>query len=436
MLALRFAVLLSLALLLFIGCKSADELYTEGQDLEIQGGHEAAALRYADALEKQPNLQKARGRLLEAGKIAVGQRLTRIEEAEDGGAWVEAADLHHGLDHLVGRAEDVGVTLPLPEDYAEQRRANFEAAVTTLLNEGDAEIERGDFASAISKYDRARGYEPTREDNEALALASADAYVAWSHADAAQGRFRSAYDHAGQALAFVPPGSAVAAQIVRLQTEALDLGGIRTALTPITRAADLGRDLPRGFLDALNDELEIERWTRPPPFVLVIEPALVRRALRDRGLAREPLRPREASDLGRDLDVDAVFAGEIDRFRRDVEEKKREERTARTQGGDRVTYLRIEDEVTLSAGVAFAIVDVQTRRTICEREVERSVRKRVARGEYGGNLRTLDLSRDERRLFDADESAVRERELEDELLDALTERVAEAAYECVLQGVR
>ena len=326
------------------------------------------------------------------------------------------------------------MVLPLPDGYAEQRRANFEAAITTLLDEGDAEIGRGDFASAIGKYDRARRYEPTREDEAALALASADAYIAWSQAAAARGEFRSAYDLAGQALAFVPPGSAAGAQIRRLQTEAIDLGSVRAALAPLRNSA--GRDLPRGFLTTLNDDLEIERWTRPPPFVLVIEPALVRRALRDLGLDREPLRPREAADLGRALAVDAVFAGEIERFRRVAEEKKREERTARTRSGDRATYLRIEDEVTLSATVSFEIVDVASRRPVCTRDVERSVQQRVVRGEYSGSLRTLDLDRDERRLFDADEIAEREREVEDALVDVLTVHVAEAAYACLLQGVR
>ena len=434
MLAARALSLFALALLFLVGCKSADELYTEGQDLELRGGYEAAAFRYADALEKEPNLQKARGRLLEAGKLAAESYRARLADAEATGRWVEAGDLYLGLDRLVGRAGEVGVALPLPADYAAQRRAGFEAAITTLLDEGSAAVERGDFSGAIQRYDRARRYAPTRDDETDLARASADAYIAWAEADAAQGRFRSAYDRAGQALAFVPPGSAAAAQIVRLQTEAIELGSVRAALAPLRNSA--GRDLPRGFLTALNDDLEIERWTRPPPFVLVIEPALVRRALRDLGLDREPLRPREAADLGRALAVDAVFAGEIERFRRDAEEKKREERTARTKGGDRVTYLRIEDEVTLSATVVFEIVDVASRRPVCEREVERSVQQRIVRGEYDGPLRTLDLDRDERRLFDADEIAEREREVEDALVDQLTVHVAEAAYACLLQGVR
>ena len=429
----RLASLFAL-LLLVAGCKSADELYSEGQDLELRGGYEAAAYRYADAVEKQPDLQKARGRLLEAGKLAVASYTARIDDAEVAGRWVDAGDLHFGLDRLAGRAAEVGVPLPLPADYAEQRRANFEAAVTTLLDEGAVATERGDFEGALAKYDYARRFGQTGSDEADLAEASASAYIAWAQAAASRGEYRASYDLAGQALGFVTPGSAAGAQIRRMQTTAIELGSLRAALAPVGNA--VGRDLPRGFLTALNDALDIERWTQPPPFVLVIEPALVRRGLRDLGLDREPLRTREAADLGRTLGVDAVFAGAIDDYRRVTEEKRREERTVRTRSGDRATYLRIEDEVTLSATVAFEIVDVASRRTVCAREVERSVQQRVERGEFSGSLRTLDLDRSERRLFDADEIAEREREIEDALIDVLTVHVAEAAYACLLQGVR
>jgi hypothetical protein len=96
-----------------------------------------------------------------------------------------------------------------------------------------------------------------------------------------------------------------------------------------------------------------------------------------------------------------------------------------------VTYERVEDEVTLSAVVVFDVVDTQTRASICEREVKRSVRGRIERGEYGGSIRTLDLDRDERYLFDPDEWAEQERELEDELLGDLAEHVAQVVFECL-----
>lgn len=430
---MRFALLPLVSVLFLVGCKSADEIYNEGQELELRGEFEAAAYHYADALEKEPGLQKARGRLLEAGKLAVGQRLSRVAEAEDAGDWVEAADHHRGLDGLVARAQHLGVTLALPADYAEQRRANFDAAVATLLDEGDAAVARGAFADAMRAYDRAGSYDPTPEATGLLADARLDATVAWAGADLAAGRYRAAFDRAGRALTFVPPGSAAAAQIIRLQTEALDRGSIRAAFAPI-QPSRVGRDLPRGFLDALGDELELDHWTQPPPFVLTLESALVRRALRDLGI-RGALDPRDTARLGYTLGVDAVFAGEIERFERTVTEKEREEKQARTQGGDRVTYTRIEDEVALAATVAFDIVEAGSGEVLCEREVERSARERIARGEYSGSLRTLDLSRSERRLFDVDARAEAEHDLENELIDALAERIADAAFDCLLAEV-
>ena len=428
---MRAVAFFLLGLLLLVGCKSADELYNEGQELELRGDYEAAAYLYADALEKDRDLQKARGRLLEAGKLAVGQRLTRIERAEEAGAWIEAADQHRGLDALVRTARGAGVTLPLPEGYAEERRANFDAAVAVLLDEGDTALERGDFAGAIARFEQARRYDPTPESAAMLADATLDATAAWAEADFAAGNYRAAYDRAGAALALAGPQSPLVPELAALRDEALVLGSARVAFFPLWQTVRAERDLPPGFLRALNDELELDAWGRPPLFVIGAEPSAVRRALRDFGASRSALSTREAAQVGRALDAHFAFAGEIDHFERSVEEREREERGAQTRGGDRVRYERVEDDVTLTARVVFEVIDTRSRDAICEREVEQSAQGRVEYGEYGGSIRTLDLSRSERRLFDPDEIAEQEREIEDELLDDLAERVAEAAFACI-----
>src|SRR5690606_27123032 len=117
---MRLLAPLLLALLLLAGCKSADELYNEGQALEMQGRHEAAVRYYAEALAKDPDLHKARGRLLEAGRVAVARALDRIAAAEAAGDWTAAGDAHLALDEIVGTAGRVGVPLPLAEDYPER----------------------------------------------------------------------------------------------------------------------------------------------------------------------------------------------------------------------------------------------------------------------------------------------------------------------------
>jgi tetratricopeptide (TPR) repeat protein len=428
---MRLAALLLFGLFLVAGCKSADELYNEGQALELRGDYEAAAYLYADALRKDRGLRKARGRLLEAGKVAVGQGLTRIDAAEDAGAWVEAADQHKRLDGLVRTAQGVGVTLPLPEGYAANRRANLDAAVAVLLDEGDDAVDRGDFARALARFDQARRYEPTPETAAVLAGATLDATAAWAEADFAAGNYRAAYDRAEAALALAGPQSPIVPELAALQNEALARGSVRVAFFPLWQTISAERDLPSGFLGALNDALDLDAWGRPPLFVIGAEPTAVRRVLRDFGSGRSRPRTREAAEIGRALDAHFAFAGEVERFEREVEEREREGRGAQTRGGDRVRYERVEDDVTLSATVTFDVIDTRTRDVVCEREVERSARGRVEYGDYDGSIRTLDLSRDERRLFDSDEVAEQEREIEDDLLDELAERVAEVAFDCL-----
>ena len=426
------ALLPFLFLLVLVGCKSADELYNEGQELEMQGQYEAAVRYYADALDKQPDLQKARGRLLEAGRTAVNAYLVDLDAAEQGGAWVEAGDLHLRVDGVTSIAGRAGIQIPLPGGYDERRAANFEAAITTLLNDGETLVARGAFPEALSGYDRARRYRPTPDDEAALADATLGAYTAWAEADLDAGRFRAAYDHAGQALAFVHPESLDAAELLGLQNEALELGSLRTAVAPLWRSSSVARTLPRSLRDALNDALELDYWTQPAPFVAMLEPVLVRRELRAFGLERETLDPSDAARVGRALGVDVVFAGEIDAFRREVDERKRETVRKQNRQGDRVSYDRIEEEVTLSARVAFEIVDVASQQILCAREVERSATTRIERGEYGGDVRNLGLDRGERALFDADDLEEQERDLERVLADDLARRVAERAFDCIL----
>lgn len=425
-----------LLLLVLIGCKSADELYNEGQRLEMEGQYEAAVRHYADALDKQPDLEKARGRLLEAGKVAVQGYLADLDAAEQEGAWVEAGDLHLRADGVAAVAGRAGVQLPLPDDYPARRAANFEAAITTLLDGGEALVARGAFADAIQGYDRARRYSPTMDDEAALADATLGAYTAWAEADLAAGRFRAAFGHTEQALALLPPESLAAAELVGLQNEVLERGSIRTAVTPLWRAGGgVARSMPRSFRDALNDALEIDYWIQPAPFVAMLEPVLVRRELRAFGLERETLDPREAARVGRALDVDVVFVGEIDAFNREVEEKERENITKQTRGGDRLTYSRVEEEVTFTANVTFEIVEVASQRVLCTRDTERALSTRIERGVYEGRVRDLGLTREERDLFDADALDDQERDLERRLADELARRVAEHAFDCIVRLV-
>jgi hypothetical protein len=323
------------------------------------------------------------------------------------------------------------VTLPLPPDYAANRRANFDAAVAVLLDTGDAAADRGDFADALARFDRARHYEPTPEVAAILADATLDATAAWAEADFAAGDYRAAYDRAAAALALAGPQSPLVPDLAALQNEALARGSVRVAFLPLWQTVRAERDLPSGFLRALNDDLDLDAWGRPPLFVIGAEPRAVRRVLRDFGTGRSRPRTREAAEIGRALDAHFAFAGEVERFEREAEEREREGRGAQTRGGDRVRYERVEDDVTLAATVTFDVIDTRTRDVVCEREIERSARGRVVYGAYGGGIRTLDLPRSERRLFDPDEIAEQEREIEDELLDELAASIADAAYDCL-----
>lgn len=429
---MRFALVLPLLLLTLASCKSADELYAEGEQLEQQGRYEEAVRFYADALAKKPSLRKAQGRLLEAGRTVVGNYVADLNRAESEGAWLEAGDLHLDIDRVVAMAARVRVSLPVPEGYTSRRRANFDAAITTLLDEGGLRVNNGGFERGLAAFDQARRYEPRLSQRIALDQAELGAYASWADAELAAGRFRAAYGHAEEALARAAPNTRAAELLIELQREAVLLGGVRTAPAPLARA---NRRIPDTLVEATNDALVLDQWPQAPPFVRVLEPTIVRRALRDLSLDRRALTDRQAARVGEMLGVEAIVSGEVHEYGRSATVTDRERLRLTTRGGDRIAGYRVEETVRLTAGATFEVVDVASRQGFCQRDVKREVELFVVRGEYGGSARALILDNDLRALFDTAALAEQEEEALLDLSEALAAAVSERVFECVIAQV-
>ncbi|MEO1477212.1 MAG: hypothetical protein AAFV01_01405, partial [Bacteroidota bacterium] len=139
----RYVVSL-LLIVLALGCKSAEELYDEGQALEAQGQYAEAAFRYVDSLEKEDSAA-VRERLVAAGTRAMEGYTAAIGAAIEGDDPVGAAEVYRDADELLGAAGGVGVRLPVFDTYDEDRRATFDAAIATLQEVGDDAYAADDF---------------------------------------------------------------------------------------------------------------------------------------------------------------------------------------------------------------------------------------------------------------------------------------------------
>ncbi len=232
----RFGWALStvLALMTAAGCASAGKRYDQGIEAEQQGQYIEAAKRYIDALEKDRNHAEARERLRQVAPKAVDAYLSRVELALSSGQPTEAAEEYRGLDALAREASGVGEPLPLPEDYHSYRRSIFDAAIAYLIEQGATAEEAGQWSSAKRAYERADRYQPDIEQADALLDGLINTHLGWCEADIYRGRYRSAVQHADEAIAMSGgPDSPIGPSALDLRATAIDLGACRRDMQPV-----------------------------------------------------------------------------------------------------------------------------------------------------------------------------------------------------------
>ena len=106
----RRLVLIICLPLLISACASAGKRLEQGRELESHGNYDAAVYRYVEALEKDPSLQEARVRLMEAGDAAISLHLQDAESWKSQGDPVSAAREYQVVDRLVASARSVGAS--------------------------------------------------------------------------------------------------------------------------------------------------------------------------------------------------------------------------------------------------------------------------------------------------------------------------------------
>lgn len=417
-----------LCILTAAGCASAGKRYDQGIEAEGRGEYVEATRRYIDAIKKDRNHAEARERLRQVAPKAVDTYLDRAETALANGRPQQAAEDYRGLEALNRDASGVGEPLPLPDDFRASRRAVFDAAIDYLLAQGAAAEAAGQWATAEHAYDQAERYQPDEAQADALLDGLINTHLGWCETDLSMGRYRSAVHHADQAIAMSGgPDSPVGPVALELRATAIDLGTLVVAITPTWRTDDAAQFLSGDFLEALNDDLELAAWTRPPLFIAVADPIIVRQALRDFRLSRAMLSAPEAARVGRALGTAYVVTAWVDVFtviERDVRE---ETRTAQAGKLGTQQYTVIDGTLEYRVTIQYSVVDPGRQRAVRERTVTFKETGPFQRAVYAGDWTRLELSRNEQRLFDPNrmhdfELAVEER-LVREASDGLAQKV-------------
>ena len=423
---MRLATVLTL-LVLLAGCRTAKGVYTDAMALETAGQPEPAALAYADALRRDPTLPNAAGRLRVAGNDAVALRLASAAGQPTRSA---TADDYLAAEALVRQASAVGVSLDRPAAFAQEVAAACSAAVDALLDAGRSRAEGGDPAAGLTFLDRARTYRPSAGQRAGLDAAARDAYAGWAAQNLTDRSYRAALGHADQGLALAEPGSEAAAVLAALRVDILDRGTLVAAVFPATPPrTPRGDAFPRDFLRDVSDVLLDDRLAQPAPFLLLADPADVRRALRQ---SRGDLagNPRLLADLTRSLDADVGVMPELDGFAFTEAETGRRDVTFRLRAGEgSAAAVRVTTEMTLRARATVVATYADGTRLACPSDAASvSVLERYDTATTAAALETLRLSASERELFgDAPRDHAYSRlvaQLRDRLADRLAERIS------------
>ena len=428
----KITLLALLGALACLACASATKRLEQGAELEQQGRYTEAAMRYVQALRKDPYLPEARAALARVGAQAIAQNRADAARFRTLGSFVQAAELYRGCDALVNDAATVGVPLATGDGYAESRRTLFDEAIDQLLHSARSAEAKALWAEALAAYEQVAFYAPRPRHEMDVLAGRVRVSVLWGEADLAVGHYRAAFQHAEVALALLgggaPPGDPRGGDLLggpeptwaerahTVRDEALSLGTVHAALIPVRAGSATARELPEGFLAALNDEIEA-RWTQPPLFVAVLDPLLVRRELRRLGLVHSVPGQRDATRLGRDVGADYVVNLVMESFTGTDTEVTAERHAARTRAGADTAYAVYKGKRQYAMTASLVVLDVAQGREARRRNVEVSESGRFTRAEYDGDHRQLKLLDSERRLFDTRREIEQEQEIQDRLIE-------------------
>ena len=447
MASLRLCLATILSLTFVSACTSATDRLNEGIALQSQGRYFDAAYRYADAVDRDAELIEAQDRLLAVGDSAVMVAMDDADDLERRGDPVRAAGLYRQIDQLAARIRQVGLRLDLPPDYSTIRRAIFDNAINWQMVQGDEAASAGRWEIARSHYQGARGdLLPSRDQVEEAYEAEIRVLLDWAKVELTDGRPRIAYDLAQQALEVRPSPARETVLAARdLQDEALELGTIVLAVVPVMADNGVREWLGGEFEIELDSDLSLDHWNRPPVFIEIADPIVLRTELRGllRGqMTQSPLVVGRALDMiGADLGVMIRLSG-IDVVERDVDrdqfqavvQRTVREGTRRSEVADTVTYSTLRGTLQYYVEADILLVD-PTGREVNRFTASSRQSGIFERGEFDGDPSLLDLDSSRARFFDPSVISGQMATIEGALLEDLAVAIAAGTFDQVLAGI-
>ena len=421
-----------------VGCVSVEKRYKKGQELEAKGRLEEAAQRYITVLTKDPNMEDARQSLADVGSRVVDDYLAQARAAEADRQYESAVAAINRIDSLRDRSGQVGVSLAVPDDYVDFRREMVDAAVASLFRQGEDLEDAGNWAEALQTYERMVPYPLASDQRIRVDESRARVHIEWAQQDMARGSFRAAYGHAQSALGIYGPESEAGAKGRTIQKAALDAGTMTVAVLPFWADPGAGERAPRGMEGSLYDTLLYEYMAAPVPFVGPIDRGEIHREMTRLRVRSGAIPSQTAGLVGQALNADFVVVGWIESYLQEdgVPEEKLRQAPLRRDKSKAAAYTEKRYTVKMTGEVMYRIIEPASRRVVDEERVVANASAPFRRAYYDGDYTTLDLSRDERALFDREGWLRAEEELQAILVKKLAEKIAASVFDSVLRFVK
>jgi len=429
---------LGAVLVVVTACASATDRFEQGLELEAQGDHYAAALRYIDALAKDSSLDGVRIRLTEAGTRAVSEGLSRAERRGVGRTPpIEGGRTVLGLDRLIDEAAAVGVRLGVPVGFSQRRTQVLDNAAAALQRVADDAERDGAWDEAVDALRELRlDMATTEERARAAGESEARVFLAWADDNLESDRYRSAFNHAQEAME-LSTNSEVQSEALDAQDRAVEFGTMFVAVLPTWLSAGARADEPIApeLTLALDDALELDHWSQPPLFVAVVPSPETRRALRTAGRTSAGLDNSELRLLLSDLDADLAAIIEVTAIEAEKSSVRSEVVEIPLEGGG-VASTRLErGRVRYTVHADIEVIGDGGQR-LGRTSVSADASDDYERGIYDGDVRTLLLSSRQREHFDSGVQAALRRQIQEEAAAELAQDVARWVFATSESAVR
>jgi hypothetical protein len=423
-----------------LGCASAEDRLDEGLELQARGQYMNAVYRYAEAVEKDGSLAEARERLLAAADTALGISLAEADRLDARDEPVAAARHYQDIDRMLERVRSVGERLDPPAGYGDSRRALFDRAIEWRMAVGDEAVQAGRWADARIAYIDARSdFGPSRAQTEASLDAEIGLLLDWAAIELEDDRPRTAFGLADEAVrvrSSAPRDVVLAAR--DLQDKALERGTVVVAVPPVVARPGVRDYLGPEFEIRLDENLVLDHWTRPPPFVRMADHAAMRSELRGllRGVPQTPMLVGRVLQLVGGDYAAMVELAEIEVVEEDVKRTSRQATLLDPTGRQPrpVEFQLVEGNMAYRLSADVVLVDHDGREVTRFRAEGRSGGP-FRRGDFDGNHDRLQLSEEDAVLFDSSVLADQTSRIEAALMEELAVAIAGGTYDVVLERI-